>query len=100
MNQLYFDIALYVSIWVGAQIAFHGYEAHVSLAKRITKFLVLSCLLFAIYRYAGRAYFYGVLGLLSVGIGILHGYWFHYKHGIHWRKAEPREKYYQLIGKK
>lgn len=93
------DIAIFASIWLFAQFAFHGFEAHVPLVKRILKFVVLAGLLFTVYRALGRSAYYMLLGALTLGIATLHGYWFHYKHGIHWRKAEPREKYLALIGK-
>ncbi|MEJ2349984.1 MAG: hypothetical protein P8Y03_09375 [Anaerolineales bacterium] len=30
--------------------------------------------------------------------GTLLLYWFHFRHGVHWRTAEPRDRYLQLIG--
>lgn len=92
------DLSIFVAGWVLAQILFKGYEAHVPLAKRAAKLAVLTLVFSPIHYFFGRGFFYGLLALMSVGIGILHGYWFHYRNGIHWRTAEPRDKYLQLIG--
>ena len=93
-----FDFAVLWSGWFIAQLLFQGFEAHVPWSKRLSKLLIISLVLAAVHRWLGRPFFYGLLLLMSVGIAILHGYWFHYRHGIHWRKAEPRDKYLELIG--
>jgi hypothetical protein len=95
-----FDMAVFMGGWAVAQLLFSGFEAHESWAKRLTKLAVLTGVLLAVRLLWARPYFYGLLGLMTTGITILHGYWFHYRHGIHWRKAEPRDKYLQLIGEK
>ena len=96
---IYWDVAFFTSVWLTAQWIFRGYEAHVPLSKKLAKFALLAFVFFAIHQVAGRAWFYSLLAVMAVGIGLLHGYWFHYRHGIHWRTAEPRNKYLNLIGK-
>jgi hypothetical protein len=96
--QIGFDLLIFVTGWLIAQLLFHGFEAHVPMSKRLSKLLVMGLLFVVIHSTLGRSFFYGLLALMTMGIGILHGYWFHYKHGIHWRTAEPRAKYLQLIG--
>ncbi len=92
------DMSIFFLGWLIAQLLFNGYEVHVSLTKRIAKFLVLFVIFLAIDFFAGRWVFYGLLLLMTAAIGVLHGYWFHHHHGIHWRTAEPRAEYFQLIG--
>lgn len=60
---------------------------------------MLAPVLFAVHWLTGRVWFYGLLALMTAGIAILHGYWFHYSNGIHWRTAEPLDRYLELIGK-
>lgn len=98
MNSIYMDMKIFFGGWLLAQVLFKGYEAHVPLPKRLTKLAVLFAIFFPLRYFAGRRLFYSLLLLMSLGIGILHGYWFHFRHGIHWRTAQPREKYLQLIG--
>jgi hypothetical protein len=97
---IFLDLGIFFTGWLLAQILFNGYEAHVPLSKRASKFAVLLIVFSSIHYFAGRWLFYGLLLLMALGIGILHGYWFHYRNGIHWRTAEPRDRYLQLIGEK
>ena len=93
------DAAIFLTGWIIGQWVFQGYEAHVVLGKKLAKLIVLAVVFFAIHRWAGRQWFYGLLAVMALSISVLHGYWFHYRNGIHWRTAEPREKYLRLIGK-
>lgn len=95
---VYLDMSILVAGWFAAQVVFHGYEAHVPIVKRTAKLFVLFVVFLAIHLFAGRWLFFALLLLMAVGIGVLHGYWFHYRHGVHWRTAEPRDEYLQLIG--
>jgi hypothetical protein len=95
----YVDVILFMVLWLAAQIIFHGFEAHVSPAKRLAKFVVISAILGSIYGLVGRGAYYGAVAIMTVGIAILHGYYFHYRHGIHWRTAEPRARYLALVDK-
>lgn len=98
MPMITLDMLILVAGWLLAQFLFNGFEAHVPLAKRVSKLLVIFVIFLVIDLFVGRWLFYALLLLMTVGIGILHGYWFHRRHGIHWRTAEPREKYLRLIG--
>jgi hypothetical protein len=93
------EFAIVVASWGIASVVFRGYEAHVPWSKRVWKLLVVLVLLTTVHLVAGRVWFYACLGALSAGIAVLHGYWFHHKHGIHWRTAEPRAAYLRLIGR-
>lgn len=95
----YWDAVVFDSGWLIGLRIFRGYDAHVHPRKRLIKFALLAVVFFAIHQLAGRQWFFGLLMVMVVGIAILHGYWFHYRHGIHWRTAEPREEYLRLLGK-
>ncbi len=95
----YLDAVVFLSgsligLWI-----FRGYDAHVRPRKRVIKFALVAAVFFAIHQLAGRQWFYGLLMVMAAGIALLHGFWFHHRHGIHWRTAEPREQYLRLIGK-
>lgn len=92
------DLLFFLGGWVAAQAIFHGYEAHTPPGKRLVKLMIMTAVLMTVRIFFGRRAFYGFIALMTTGIAILHGYWFHYRHGIHWRTAEPREKYLRLIG--
>ncbi len=91
------DLLVFFAGWVAGQFIFHAYEAHVPIAKRVAKLLAMSGVFVVVHVTFGRRFFYGLLALMTTGMAVLHGYWFHCRHGIHWRTAEPREKYLQLI---
>ncbi len=94
---LILDALVLTAGWLVAQVVFQGYENHVPLAKRIGKFAVLLVLFVAVNVVLGLAAFYALLTLMTGMIVVLHGYWFHHRHGIHWRTDEPRDKYLALI---
>ena len=92
-----FDLLFYFAGWVAGQLIFHGYEAHGPPVKRLAKLSVMALIFAAVRIACGRRFFYGLLALMTAGMAVLHGYWFHHRHGIHWRTAEPRGRYLQLI---
>jgi len=95
----YWDAVLFISGWLAGQWVFRGYEAHVRPSKKLVKLVLLTVVFFGIHQVMGRLWFYGLLLLMAACMAFLHVYWFQYRHGIHWRTAEPREKYLRLIGK-
>ena len=95
---IYLDMFIFFAGWLVGQLLFQGYEAHVPWTKRIAKLVFLAAVFLPIRYWAGREWFYALLAVMAVAMGILHGYYFHFRHGIHWRTAQPRDKYLQLIG--
>ena len=53
-----FDFLFFFSGWLVGQVLFHGYEAHVPLAKRLGKLLVMTLIFAVVYRTLGRLFFY------------------------------------------
>ncbi len=96
---LFLDIGFVFLGWLLAQLAFNGYEAHVPIPKRLLKFALTLAALVLVHLLIGRVAFYSVLFALAIAISVLHGYWFHHRHRIHWRTAQPRDEYLRLIGK-
>lgn len=94
-----YELAIVVAAWGIANVVFRAFEAHVPWTKRLVKFAVLFLMLALIRYRAGRLWFYLSISTLTAGIVVLHGWWFHYRHGVHWRTAEPRDRYLRLIGK-
>jgi len=95
----YWNAVVFVSGWLLGLRIIRGYDAHLHPGKRLMKCALLAAVFFAIHQLAGRQWVYGLLMVMAASIALLHGYWFHYRHGIHWRTAEPREEYLRLIGK-
>ena len=95
---MWIELSVWVLTWVVGSLVFAGYEVHVPWAKRTLKLVVMLGILTVVHVVLGRFWFYGVLAFAGVGMAILHGWWFHHRHGVHWRTAEPRAKYLALSG--
>ncbi len=65
--------------------------------RKVLKFFALTGLAVLISAVAGRAWFYGFLGLGSAFVPVVHGWWLP-RNGINPWTGEPRERYYQLRG--
>jgi hypothetical protein len=46
---------------------------------------------------AGRPWTYALIAALAVGVVVVHGWWLP-RNGVNGWTAEPRERYYELIG--
>lgn len=97
---LWTDLLVLTTGWALSQALFNGYEAHVRWSKRLGKFVTIALVFAAVHFFIGRVVFYGLLALMTAAIAVLHGYWFHHRNGIHWRTAEPRARYLELIGER
>ena len=96
---VWIELSVWVLSWVVGSLVFAGYEAHVPWTKRMLKLVVMLGVLTVVHILLGRFWFYGLLAAAGVGMAVLHGWWFHQRHGVHWRTAEPRARYLALIGR-
>ncbi len=79
-------------------LVFNNFEKHLIPQRRVTKLLIVVGTPTTIGILFGRATFWIVIALMTVGQVILHG-WFFPKHGINGLTAEPYEKYLETIEK-
>ena len=93
----WFDVAISTSALMLGHLFFGPFEEHKPRWRRLGKSILGVVMVVAITAYAGRAWTYAFLGAIAVGIVVVHGWWLP-KHGINGLTAEPREKYYELIG--
>lgn len=96
---IYLDTMIFFAVWSLAQWIFRGYEAHVPYKRRLAKLTLLTLSVAMVYSIAGRLWFYALLIVMTLTLLVVHAYWFHHRHGIHWRTAEPRDDYLRLIKK-
>jgi len=52
---------------------------------------------FAISATLGRAWVFGFIGLIGVAVVVVHGWWLP-RNGVNGWTAEPRARYYELLG--
>jgi len=79
-------------------LAFNNFEKHLPVKRRITKLFVVAGVLAVLGILFGRYVFWGVITLMTMGQIYLHG-WYFPKHGINGLKAEPHDKYLEVIEK-
>ena len=98
MNSPYwFEVAVFFGLTAVGTILMGHWEAGTPKWRRVLKPFVFCGLAVLISATAGRACFFGLLGLLSVAVLVIHVWWLPRK-GIHGWTGEPREKYYALRG--
>ncbi len=64
---------------------------------RVAKMFLGGAISVCVSATAGREWFFGLLGLVTVAVLVIHCWWLP-KKGINGWTAEPREKYYALRG--
>ena len=95
---MWFDVSVLLFGWLIGNMIFYKFEMHVPIWRRMLKVCIVVSLLVVIYQYAGRGWFYGVLGTMFTGVAVIHGYYLP-KKGINGITAEPYDKYLSEIRK-
>jgi len=76
---------------------FGRFVEHTPRWRRLIKSLVGVALVVGTTAFAGRAWTCALIGAIVVGIVIVHGWWLP-KNGVNGWTAEPRDRYYELMG--
>jgi hypothetical protein len=98
MNSPYwFELAVVYGISAVGGIFFGHFEDRTPRWRRVLKLLVLGVVAVTVSATLGRAWFFGLLGLMAVFVVLIHGWWLP-RHGINGWTAKPRERYYALRG--
>lgn len=97
LNTYWFDVALIMSIFAVGNILFGHFEQHRPKWRRLLKVVVFLCLFVGISAAFGRGWSLMLLGILFAAILVIHAWWLP-KHGVNGWTAEPRDRYYELIG--
>ncbi len=98
MNSPYwFELAVVFGLTGIGGIVFQAFAECESKLRRIAKVLVGASVAVLVSATAGRGWFFVLLGLVTVAVLVVHGWWLP-KKGVNGWTAEPREKYYALRG--
>lgn len=94
---MWMEVAVVATIFAIGNIVFGHWAAETPTWRRLLKFVVILGLTLAISAGIGRRWAFLFLGLLGIGVVIVHAWWLP-KHGINGWTGEPKEKYYALRG--
>lgn len=96
-DTLWLEIALVCGITAVGSIFFGHFEEHTPKLRRVLKLILINTVVVLLSVYAGRAWSFGFLGLMLLGVLYIHGVWLPRK-GINGLTGEPKSKYYKLRG--
>ena len=94
---MWMEVAVVATIFAVGNIVFGHWAVETPVWRRLLKFVVILGVTLGISASIGRPWAFGFLGLLGVGVIIIHGWWLP-RHGINGWTGEPKEKYYALRG--
>jgi hypothetical protein len=93
----WFDVAIATSGLMLGHLFFGRFEEHKPTWRRFGKSVLGVAIIVMTTAFFGRGWTYALLGATGIGIVVVHGWWLP-SHGINGLTAEPRERYYELIG--
>jgi hypothetical protein len=93
----WFDVALVAAIFAFGNVCFGHFEAHKPRWRRALKVALMLALTVLVVSTVGRAWMLAALGMLVGFAAVVHAWWLP-KHGVDGWTAEPRERYYALLG--
>ena len=98
MNSPYwFELAVVFGLTSVGGIVFAPFGEGMTKGRRIAKTLFGGALAVCISATAGREWFFVLLGVVAVGVVVIHAWWLP-RNGVNGWTAEPRERYYALRG--
>ena len=93
----WFDVAIATTVLMLGHLYFGRFEEHRPRWRRVLKSLLVVAIVVGITAWAGRAWMFVFLGVSGVGVLIIHAWWLP-RHGVNGWTAEPRDRYYALVG--
>ena len=93
----WFDVAIATTVLTLGHLCFGRFVEHQPRWRRGLKSLLLVAMLVGTTAWAGRGWMFVVLGVIAAGVLIVHAWWLP-RHGVNGWTAEPRDRYYALLG--
>lgn len=95
----WFDVAVVMSIFAVGSVVFGKFEQHKPRWRRVLKQLVVLAIMVALSSFAGRAWSFGLIGVMGLAALYVHLVWLP-SHGINGITAEPYDAYLALVTRK
>jgi hypothetical protein len=93
----WFDVAIATGGLMLGHLFFGRFVEHTPRWRRLLKALLTVALIVGTTALAGRFWTYVLIGAIAVGILVVHGWWLP-RNGVNGWTAEPRDRYYALMG--
>jgi hypothetical protein len=95
MDSLWFEVSVVCGLTAVGAILLGHFEEGASKLRRILKLIVGNLIVVGLSYFAGRAWAFGFIGALLLGVLYIHAIWLP-KHGINGWTGEPKDKYYEF----
>jgi hypothetical protein len=96
-NTFWFDVAVAAFLLMLGHLYFGRFEEHRPRWRRLAKSLLGVAMVVATTAYFGRTWTLLLIAAIGVGVLVVHGWWLP-RHGVNGWTAEPRARYYELLG--
>jgi hypothetical protein len=93
----WFDVALATGGLMLGHLYFGRFSEYKPRWRLLLKSLLGVALVVGTTAYAGRTWTYALIAAVGVGVIVVHGWWLP-RNGVNGWTAEPRDRYYALIG--
>jgi hypothetical protein len=93
----WFDVALMTGLLALGSIMFGRFEEHKPRWRRLLKAGLGVVLIVSVSAFAGRAWAFALILLIGAVVVVIHGWWLP-RNGVNGWTAEPRGRYYALLG--
>jgi hypothetical protein len=93
----WFDVALIATLLAFGNAWFGRFAEHEPRWRRTAKIVVGLTLFTGVSVAAGRGWMYAAVAVTLAAVTVVHAWWLP-KHGVNGWTAEPRERYYALLG--
>ena len=93
----WFDVAIATTVLMLGHLYFGRFEEHRPRWRRLLKSVLLVAMIVGTTAWAGRGWMFVLLGVIAVGVFVIHAWWLP-QQGVNGWTAEPRERYYALVG--
>lgn len=96
-NTYWFDVAIAALLLMLGHLYFGRFEEHRPRWRRLAKSLLGVAMVVATTAYFGRPWTWILIAAIGVAVVVVHGWWLP-RHGVNGWTAEPRSRYYELLG--
>ena len=93
----WFDVAITTTGLMLGHLCFGRFVEHRPRWRRLLKSLIGVAMVVGTTAWAGRGWMFALLGVIAIGVLVVHGWWLP-RNGVNGWTAEPRDRYYALLG--